>query len=297
MKTKISTLLALLLGFLFIFSGVTKLLDVRSFVDLVDAYPLFSFASPLAMVIPPLEILLGSGLVLLMYTNRLAQITAGVLVFFTVIYLYGYYAVGITDCGCFGALGFLDSSPTVVVFRNLMLVAASLFVWKNGTLTYFNSRMKVKQYSLYTGAVLFFALAFISSKNPLVIQAPVYQGIDRDISAVVDFANMQEDKTYLIFVFSMTCPSCWNSVDAIKEFQASDEIDEVIGITFGSREQLEDFNDRFNLNFPSYLVNRGLIQQLTDAFPGTYLVKNNVAVDDLGYPVPTPVEYARRNNE
>lgn len=294
MKTKISTALALLLGLVFVFSGVTKLLDVQSFVQMVSGYPLFAFASPLALVIPPLEILLGIGLILLMYSKRLGQISAGLLGFFTVIYLYGYYSVGISDCGCFGAIGFLDSSPTVVVIRNLTLIAASLFVWKTGTLTYFTKQMKAKQYSLYTGALIFFVLAFISSKTPLVTQAPVYQGMDVDISAIVDFADLQEDQTYLIFVYSMTCPSCWSSVDAIKEYQRSDMVDEVIGITFGRRAELQEFSDRFTLNFTSYLVNRGLIQQLASVFPTTFLVKNNIVIDELGFPVPTPVEYATR---
>ncbi|MEX0773321.1 MAG: MauE/DoxX family redox-associated membrane protein [Balneolales bacterium] len=292
MKTKISTALALCLGLLFVFSGVTKLLDVQSFVQMVSGYPLFSFAAPMAMIIPPLEILLGAGLILLMNTKRLAQIAAGVLVFFTAIYLYGYYSVGITNCGCFGALGFLDSSPAVVVIRNLTLIAASLFVWKTGTLTYFSEKMKVKQYSLYTGAVIFFALAYISSNNPLMTQASVTQGMDVDISAIVDYANLEEDKTYLLFLYSMTCPACWNSVDVINEYKNSDIVNDVIGITVGSRAQVKEFNREYNLRFTTHMINRGLFGQLASVTPTTYLVKNNVVVDELGYPIPTPVEYA-----
>lgn len=292
MKTKISTALALVLGLLFVFSGVTKLLDVQSFVLLVSGYPLFSFVSPLAMIIPPLEILLGAGLLLLMYTKRLALITAGVLVFFTAVYLYGYYSVGISDCGCFGGLGFLDSSPTVVVIRNLTLIAASLFIWKTGTLTYYSKQMKAKKYSLYTGAVLFFVLAFISSNNPLMKQEPVTQGMDVAISSIVDFANLEEDKTYVIFVYSMTCPACWSSVEVINEYVNSDIVDEVIGITYGSRAQVEEFTNRFDAKYITYMVNRGLFQELATVTPTTFLVKNNVVVDELGYPIPTPVEYA-----
>ncbi|MEX2395892.1 MAG: MauE/DoxX family redox-associated membrane protein [Balneolales bacterium] len=297
MKTKISTALALALGFLFIFSGVTKLLDVQSFVEMVSYYPLFSFASPLAMVIPPLEILLGAALILLMNTQRLDQIASGVLVFFSAVYLYGYYSVGISDCGCFGALGFLDSSPTVVVLRNLTLIAASLFVWKTGTLTFYSKKMKVKQYSLYTGAIIIFILAFISSNNPLVKQDPVTQGLDIDISPIVEFANLEEDKTYVLFVYSMTCPACWNSVEVINEYKDSDMVDDVIGITYGSRAQVTEFNNNYNSKFTTYLVNRGLFQQLATVTPTTFLIENNIAVDELGYPIPTPVEYANSSEE
>ena len=297
MKAKLSTALALFLGAVFIFSGITKLLDVQSFVQMVSGYPLFSFAAPLAMVIPPLEILLGIGLILLMNSRLLGLITAGVLAFFTIIYLYGYLAVGISNCGCFGAIGFLDSSPTVVVIRNLTLIAASLFVWKTGTLTYLNKQMKLKQYSLYMGAVVFLTLAFISSKNPLVTAAPVYQGMDVDITDVVDFADLEEDKTYLLFVYSMTCPACWHSVDIVNEYKNSDIVDDVIGITIGSRPQVEEFNDRFDLQFTTYMVNRGLFQQLATVTPTTFLVKNNVVVDELGYPIPTPEDYTARSLE
>ncbi|MEX0686001.1 MAG: MauE/DoxX family redox-associated membrane protein [Balneolales bacterium] len=297
MKIKVSTALALLLGFVFIFSGTVKLLDVQSFILMVSGYPLFSSIAPLAMIIPPLEILLGVGLILLMNTRLLGLVTAGTLAVFTTIYLYGYYVAGITDCGCFGDLGFFDSSPTALVIRNLTLIAAALFVWKTGTLTYLNKKMKAKQYSLYAGAVVFLALAFISSKNPLLTAAPVYQEMDVDITTVVDFANMDADKTYLLFVYSMTCPACWNSVDIINQYQESDMVDDVIGLTLGRKADVQEFNERFNLKFTTYMINRGLFQQLATVTPTTYLIKNNVVVDELGYPVPTPDEYAEKTSE
>ncbi|MEX1122965.1 MAG: hypothetical protein WED82_12565, partial [Balneolales bacterium] len=73
--------------------------------------------------------------------------------------------------------------------------------------------------------------------------------------------------------------------------------DDVIGITYGSRAQVTEFNNNYNSKFTTYLVNRGLFQQLATVTPTTFLIENNIAVDELGYPIPTPVEYANSSEE
>lgn len=115
MLKHINTVLRLLVGGLFIFSGLIKVNDpVGTAIKLEEYFEVFSvqFASffhlfvpmalPLSVFLVVLEVVLGVALII-NYKPKLTQYTIlGLIVFFT--FLTGYSAITntVTDCGCFG---------------------------------------------------------------------------------------------------------------------------------------------------------------------------------------------------
>ena len=133
MKSKISYLLSILLGMVFIFSSVTKLVGIRSFGQTVEAFcnflgleSLAGYGLPLAVLICAGELCLGL-LSLWPRTRRMAVwLFPLVMVFFTWITwqnmtsLYGQ----VESCGCFGEV--IHLTPAQTFWKNVVLLALSL---------------------------------------------------------------------------------------------------------------------------------------------------------------------------
>lgn len=90
------------LGGIFIYSGVTKLLAPRTFAVLIEAYGIVSedLIMPVALILATLEVLAGSGMIFDI-RGSLAVI-AGLLMLFVAILGYGIWMGLDIDCGCFG---------------------------------------------------------------------------------------------------------------------------------------------------------------------------------------------------
>jgi len=90
------------LAVVFLWSGITKLLDPISFGVLIDAYGLIpkTWVIPAAIMLSSLEVIAGMGLILDI-RGSLAIIT-GMLILFIAILSYGIHMGMDIDCGCFG---------------------------------------------------------------------------------------------------------------------------------------------------------------------------------------------------
>lgn len=95
-------LIRVLISVIFLWSGLSKLINPAEFAVIVDGYGLISDAwiLPLAMILPLLEMVFGLGL-LLEIRGSLAVIT-GLLMLFLAILSYGIWLGLDVDCGCFG---------------------------------------------------------------------------------------------------------------------------------------------------------------------------------------------------
>ncbi len=101
----------LLVGLLFIFSGLIKLNDPMGFsfklgdyfaADVLNLPFLQDYTLPLALFIVVLEVILGVALLLGLWKNITAWLLLLMIVFFTFLTFYSAYFNKVTDCGCFG---------------------------------------------------------------------------------------------------------------------------------------------------------------------------------------------------
>jgi putative oxidoreductase len=96
----------LVLGCLFIYAGVVKVLDPLDFAQNIRNYRLVgqSLSFIAAAVLPWLEILAGVALAAGIWKRASALIISGLLVFFILLTLVTMARGLDVDCGCFGAL-------------------------------------------------------------------------------------------------------------------------------------------------------------------------------------------------
>jgi len=91
-----------ILAVIFVWSGVSKLIDPRSFAVIIEAYGLLpdELIMAVALFLPALELLAGMGL--LIDVRGSLGIVAGLLILFMAILGYGIWMGLDVDCGCFG---------------------------------------------------------------------------------------------------------------------------------------------------------------------------------------------------
>jgi uncharacterized membrane protein YphA (DoxX/SURF4 family) len=128
-------LIRVLLSVIFLWSGISKLMDPTEFAVIIDAYGFIADAwiLPLATILPLVEMIFGLGL-LLEIRGSLTVIT-GLLILFLAILSYGIWLGLDVDCGCFGpqdpeTKAYHSLRPAL--YRDFVMIAGVvyLYVWR-----------------------------------------------------------------------------------------------------------------------------------------------------------------------
>jgi uncharacterized membrane protein YphA (DoxX/SURF4 family) len=116
-------------GFVFIYAGITKLSDIRAFADVISLYDLVpeKMLLPVAFGLPALEIVAGLGLILNIKGSRTAIVI--MLVLFIGVLWYGILRDLDIDCGCFSPEEISEhNSLRQAFYRDLAMLAAMVFL-------------------------------------------------------------------------------------------------------------------------------------------------------------------------
>ena len=123
-------LLRIGLALLFIYAGLTKLMDPKAFAKAISPYGLVpdDLLPVVAVGLPLLEVLAGAALVFDV-RGSLAVIT-GLLVLFTFVVWYGVLRDLSIDCGCFGKEELASQgSLRRAFYRDLGLIGVAVFLY------------------------------------------------------------------------------------------------------------------------------------------------------------------------
>jgi hypothetical protein len=104
------------LGAVFIYAGSIKLLALKPFAVLIEAYGIVpeGLIIPVAVFLPALEVAAGIGLVF--DIEKSLGVITGLLILFLVLMIYGIWMGLDIDCGCFG-----PEDPEAEAFHGLRL--------------------------------------------------------------------------------------------------------------------------------------------------------------------------------
>lgn len=122
----------ILLGGIFLWSGLSKLIDLAPFVIIIDAYGLIpeGWTMTVALGLSILEIIAGLGL--LLDIRGMLAVIAALLVMFMAILGYGVWMGLDIDCGCFGpgdpeAKAYNGLRPAL--YRDIVMMAGVLYLY------------------------------------------------------------------------------------------------------------------------------------------------------------------------
>jgi uncharacterized membrane protein YphA (DoxX/SURF4 family) len=127
-------LFRLVLGGLFVYAGVVKVLDPLDFAQNIRNYRLVgqSLSFIAAVVLPWLEILAGVALATGIWKRASALIISGLLVFFIVLTLVTIARGLDVECGCFGALSRKSGFGVILEDLGMLFMGLVLLFSKKG---------------------------------------------------------------------------------------------------------------------------------------------------------------------
>ena len=154
MKSFLTRIAQVLVGGLFIFSGLVKMNDPVGFSFKLEEYfseevlnlPIFEpLALPLAIILVAVEVLLGLALLLGLWKRAVLLLLSGMIGFFTFLTFWSAYFNQVTDCGCFGDA--IPLTPWESFYKDVVLCGLILILWW-GEKQIFNSVPKITSYAL-----------------------------------------------------------------------------------------------------------------------------------------------------
>ena len=118
------------LGSVFIYAGLSKLLDPKAFARVLSQYDLIpeSLLAPVAIGLPALEFLAGLGLIFAIRGSL--SIIFGLLITFVIVLWYGILHNLNIDCGCFSPEEIKGyTSLRHALYRDIVMIAAAIYLY------------------------------------------------------------------------------------------------------------------------------------------------------------------------
>ncbi len=257
------TFIRILIGILFVVSSISKAIEIENF-----CFLLMSYGSKNLMFFAPfitgLEFFIGLSYILGFQKKWVLGFSMLLVIVFLAVYLYGYFYLNISDCGCFGAL--LQLKPSITIIKSVVLLGMIFFLflkWKNADGNFRNLFI-----SAAIGLIVF-TVNSIELYNFNKINS-VFIGDNLKLGGLKKYFR---DKEQLIFVFNPNCEHCQHLIPKLSKLKQP-----VIGIyseSFSTK-TMEHFSDDLNPQFPIYPVNDSIITRLTKTYPLLINTKNGI---------------------
>lgn len=284
---KRTDIFGLILGLVFLISGFAKSFNVAAFSDIIASYG-FAEISFLAVPIVIVEIIIGLLFIFRIGVKITSLTTAIVLVFFTLIYSYGLIFKGIEDCGCFGGIKALNTSPLLLYIRNVVLLILAIDVFR-----FSENSWKTKPAEIIAVIVILTIASYISgytSINFFKNKAQKFEKYEANESVLGKFATFSNDSTYLVFAFSYSCPHCMNSIANLEMYEKTGIVNKVIALAYDNDTTAkQNFEDYFNPTFEIKDYTKDSIFTLTHSFPRIYYIKNDTVTLEFSGELPSGI--------
>jgi uncharacterized membrane protein YphA (DoxX/SURF4 family) len=279
-RVEIYTLIS---GLVFLVSGIAKSVDISVFSNTIAQYG-FENLQFLAPLIVLAEVFLGLLFIFQICLKRTTLIGALLLVAFTLIYIYGLIFKNIEDCGCFGKMTFLNTSPVFTFLRNAVLFYLLFAVWRKA-----ENNEKINRQMIAIILAVMCIVAFMAGYSYRNVSKKRSPGKKNDAIAntrLKEFITSSKDSTYLVFAFTYTCPHCMNSIENLKQYESSGVIDKVIGLALEDSVAERKFKEIFKPNFSIQNYPAKKFFHLTNSFPVAYYIKNDSIITKFSGELP-----------
>lgn len=270
MKNKLRFVVQVIVGIIFIFSGIMKGLDSQSFYNLITAYG-FGWAANVAPVISSVEIILGLCLILNIHPAKTSLLAAVFTLLFTLVFSYAFFFRHIEDCGCMGPL--IKISAPASFARNILIIFGCAWIYQNtrNTESYLRNWKRWTVYIL--GALSLYISGYTLGGKPLLKKDKIHIGDQINATVFKYFDNKISQDTCIVFVFRPGCYHCWNTTENVKSIKRTAGFANVIGITYANSdtsEYMKEMNPNFEVvKYPNnelynYIISVPVLLMLKD---------------------------------
>jgi uncharacterized membrane protein YphA (DoxX/SURF4 family)/thiol-disulfide isomerase/thioredoxin len=229
-------IIRLLIGAIFLFSGLTKLFNHIDFINIVADYNILPDTLTLVygQALPWLEICIGVLFILnlfIRFASIIAILIVSSFIFANIYSLIVPCPAGLSSCGCFGSLLFLDHKSSLII-DIFMLFFCAWLLFSPGTYLSFkeagswlkNGKYRYLTYKNYMvkNLMLLFALVLIFSVQCLVTvpSIKINTGLLKEYNQENTINDALSDgKKVFIYMFLDNCLYCQEQNDIIDELE------------------------------------------------------------------------------
>lgn len=262
------SLLQIFLAATFLFSAYTKAIAPGFFEVLIEQQGLVPnrlYGAWATRATIALEVWLGLGLLLSVFTRALLQISFGLLVVFSVHLCYLIIIGETGNCGCFGEM--ISMSPLASLGKNVVLLMVNGFL-----LRYKYKGNKKSGWIWALLPALFAAAVFVwpisTEPDEVVAKFPVFEE-----TSEIDFTTGE----YLVAVLNLSCEHCQEAAQELAELQRNGvALPKVVALFFEEGDTtVKQFNAKTNADFPYQMIGVNTFFDLIgSAPPRVYWIKN-----------------------
>ncbi|MDR2853692.1 MAG: hypothetical protein LBV31_00105 [Prevotellaceae bacterium] len=274
---------SLIAGMVFLISGIAKAVDISAFAGVIAQYGLgnLQFVAPLIVLA---EVLAGLLLVFQVGLKHIALASTALVAGFTLVFAYGLIFNGIEDCGCFGKITVLNTSPVLTFIRNGILLYLLIALWRKS-----QNRWNVNKWLLALVVAVMSAVAFMSgySYHPAKEKKKIQYTLKTVASTTLsEFITTSNDSTYLVFAFTYRCPHCLNSIENLKQYAPQGIVDRVMGIALEDAAAAQKFQELFEPNFSITNYPAKTLSRLASSLPRAYYIRHDSIIAEVAGELP-----------
>ncbi len=276
---------SILVGIIFVITGVAKIIEPWKFIDHIAKLNVLppQLIRWVALTFTAIETALGVALILGVFPSVIIPVSILLLIGLTIITWWGTSTGRTEDCGCYN--GWLDVTPTQSIILNIvyivLLILAAIFGNYQPTVLW--QWMLVLATLVTSGALASGSYEFLfNNSRPYIDLTPLQtnrtwkpEWLDEDSDSTL----MSGSK--LVVFLSTKCPACKNWLNVLKVVHYRDDLPEVIGtISLSTIEEGQDFVDGYGLNYPIVEMEQKQHQKLgISFFPTAILLEDGVIKD------------------
>ncbi len=274
----------LIVGAIFLVTGIVKALNSKSFIRHTARYGLLSgkVVPETAIGFIGLECALGVALLLHEFPEWLVPGSIVLLLCLSALTIWATSSGRTEDCGCYG--GLLVVTPKQSILLNLGYILLLELAWlypasNNHTTTW---QWVLALVALVAGSTF----GWQSREKPLVDFSRLKMGNRWNPNWLKDTPQDLQQGSYLVVFLTKNCPHCKKWVPLLNVMSTQKDLPNVLGILSLTNEEIEAFKAEHLVRFPIVRMDKLLFGYMANAFPTIVVVEEGVISNKLTGDIP-----------
>lgn len=276
----ISLISSLVVGSIFLVTGVVKALAPTRFLIHISQLQLFpqkvNIGAAIAFTI--IECVLGISLILRLFPQWLFIGTIVLLLLLSSLTYWSTSTKRTDDCGCYN--GIIDISPKQSLLLNALYITLMGLAWfyRIADILTVSQQVTALLISLTTSCLLT-AVSYVyfwKKKKPILDLDPLKVNRPWQPQWLKEYPESLTTEEKLVVFLMPGCPTCKNWLKVLKVVHQRTDLPDVVAGIPQTSEQVEEFVQSNNINFPVVAMSPTVVARLTNAFPTGVLLEEGI---------------------
>ncbi|MHC5745470.1 MAG: peroxiredoxin family protein [Nostoc sp.] len=276
----ISLISSLVVGSVFLVTGVVKAVAPTRFIIHISQLQLFpqkvNIGAAIAFTI--LECVIGIALILRLFPQWLFIGTIVLLLLLSSLTYWSTSTKRTDDCGCYN--GLIDISPKQSLLLNALYITLMGLAWfyPVADILTVSQQVTALLISLATSSLLT-AVSYIyywNKKKPILDLEPLKVNRSWQPQWIKEYPESLRTGEKLVVFLMPGCPTCKNWLKVLKVVHQRTDLPDVVAAVPQTSEQVEEFVQSNNINFPVVAMSPTVVAHLTNAFPTAVLLEEGI---------------------